>query len=87
MKGPGIVRGRALTGLSIMDLAPTILTVMGHPVLDSMDGRVIEEAFTSTPEVRSEHDDSGEEPSSNGGVYSEAEEDEVADRLHGLGYI
>ena len=87
MKGPGIVKDRELVGTSIMDLAPTILTLMGLPVLDSMDGRVIEEVFVSPPEIEYEHDDSFDEPLSGGRVYTDAEADEVADRLQGLGYI
>jgi predicted AlkP superfamily phosphohydrolase/phosphomutase len=87
MKGPGIRAGHQLSDASIMDLAPTILAIMGQPLLDSMDGRVLEEAFVSAPAVEYEHDDSFGESDRKQQVYSEDEAGEVEDRLRGLGYI
>src|SRR5262249_38778454 len=39
--GPHIKRGAVVSGASIMDLAPTILYLMGVPVPRDMDGRVL----------------------------------------------
>jgi predicted AlkP superfamily phosphohydrolase/phosphomutase len=45
--GPDIARGQRLDGLQILDLAPTVLHMMGVPVPSLMDGRVIVEAYSS----------------------------------------
>ena len=44
--GPHIRRGQSISGARIVDLAPTILHLMGLPAPDDMDGRVLEEALT-----------------------------------------
>ena len=44
-QGPDVARGRSTMGFRILDLAPTILHLMGVPVPTSMDGRVLSEAF------------------------------------------
>ena len=43
MVGPGIARGQALAGASILDIAPTILARFGIERPDHMDGRVVTE--------------------------------------------
>lgn len=44
--GPGISPGEVRADLSLMDIAPTILYMLGEPVRSYMDGRVITELFT-----------------------------------------
>jgi predicted AlkP superfamily phosphohydrolase/phosphomutase len=70
---------------SICDLAPTILHLMGLPVPDDMDGRVLMEALTETADVRFVEADSA--ATNNSATYSAEEEAEVAERLRGLGYL
>jgi predicted AlkP superfamily phosphohydrolase/phosphomutase/tetratricopeptide (TPR) repeat protein len=45
MRGPGIRRDELIRGASILDIAPTVLTLLGLPVGEDMDGRVLIEAF------------------------------------------
>lgn len=45
--GPGVFEtATQIVGARIQDLAPTILYLMGHPVPQEMDGRVLKEVFT-----------------------------------------
>ncbi|HZQ09656.1 MAG TPA: alkaline phosphatase family protein [Anaerolineae bacterium] len=70
---------------NLIDLAPTILQLLGEPIPDDMDGRVVsglladkwtvEYAAATTFENRMD------------GEYSEAEEKEIEERLAGLGYL
>src|ERR1017187_5945233 len=51
MSGPGIKKDELLHGPSVLDIAPTILTLYGLPVGEDMDGKVLTQAFVETPEV------------------------------------
>ncbi len=46
MAGPGVRRGGEVERASIMDIAPTVLHVLGVPAPGIMDGRVVRQAFT-----------------------------------------
>jgi predicted AlkP superfamily phosphohydrolase/phosphomutase/tetratricopeptide (TPR) repeat protein len=52
MQGAGIRQDEVIHGASVLDLAPTILTMMGLPVGEDMDGRVLLEAFKRKPRVK-----------------------------------
>jgi hypothetical protein len=43
--GAGVRSGRSLAGANNLDIAPTLLTLMGLPVPKEMRGRVLVEAF------------------------------------------
>ena len=43
--GPGVVKGRRLSGASIYDIAPTVLYALGQPAAADMDGTVLRGAF------------------------------------------
>jgi hypothetical protein len=43
--GPGVRSGRSLAEANNLDIAPTLLTLMGLPVPEEMKGRVLSEAF------------------------------------------
>ncbi len=45
LSGPGIREGRMIEGASILDVAPTALYLMGLPVGEDMDGRVLADAI------------------------------------------
>ncbi|MDH4207444.1 MAG: alkaline phosphatase family protein [Anaerolineae bacterium] len=89
LSGQGIQKGLALQDANIMDLAPTILYAMGLPVPADMDGRVLTGAFTadylSAAQVRYTEELS-QRPTS-GGQYSLEDEEEIKERLRGLGYV
>jgi tetratricopeptide (TPR) repeat protein len=51
MHGPGIAETASLYGPSVLDVAPTILTIYGLPVGEDMDGKVLSRAFVETPRV------------------------------------
>lgn len=44
--GPEVKRGRRISDATIMDVAPTVLYVLGLPVDEKMKGRVLLDAFT-----------------------------------------
>lgn len=85
--GPHFRRNTEVPLISILDVAPTVLSLLGVPSPEGTDGRIAEELLvgpmatpsgppTPPPERR-------EEP----GTYSEEEEELVRKRLRGLGYI
>jgi tetratricopeptide (TPR) repeat protein len=51
MRGPCIKKDKFLHGPSVLDVAPTILTLYGLPVGEDMDGKVLTQAFVNPPEV------------------------------------
>ena len=46
MSGPGIKHDYNLKECSVLDVTPTILHLLGLPVGEDMDGRVLKDAFT-----------------------------------------
>ena len=51
MSGPGIKKDELLHGPSVLDVAPTILTLYGLPVGEDMDGKALSQALVGAPEV------------------------------------
>jgi len=51
IRGTGIKQGETLHGASLLDIAPTILTLYGLPVGEDMDGKVLSRAFVETPNI------------------------------------
>ncbi|MCP4420600.1 MAG: hypothetical protein GY805_28675, partial [Chloroflexi bacterium] len=86
--GPSFRRGASIEGASILDLTPTILHLMGVPVPNDMDGRVLERALTS--EFCAQYPITFQEPGIPNKDFrqlSPAEESKVEERLRGLGYL
>ncbi|MGD9140390.1 MAG: alkaline phosphatase family protein [bacterium] len=87
--GPAVRKGFEVTGLTVLDLAPLMLYLMGLPVPEGIDGRlrkdVLEEsALKSRPPEFARMRDLYDE----GDRDRDATEDEsIRDRLKGLGYI
>ncbi len=50
--GPGIKQDERIYGASLIDLAPTVLTLFDLPIGEDMDGRPLIEAFEIPPAVR-----------------------------------
>ncbi len=72
-------------GAQLIDLAPTILHLLGLPVPTDMDGRVLTEALADARAV--EFGGTSESSAATTEGYSEEEEREVIERLADLGYI
>jgi len=51
MKGEHIKKDERIYGATLLDVAPTILTLFGLPVGEDMDGRVLVQAFEEKPEI------------------------------------
>jgi predicted AlkP superfamily phosphohydrolase/phosphomutase len=83
--GAGIKRVGEFTGAQLIDVAPTILHLMGLPVPTDVDGRVLEQALAETGKVEYGGTSQGGPQTSEG--YSEEEEQQVIERLQDLGYI
>ncbi|MGD1996065.1 MAG: alkaline phosphatase family protein [Anaerolineae bacterium] len=82
--GPGVQSGQTLEGGRIVDLTPTILHLMGLPVPDDMDGRVLTSMLSLTRPV--EYGRVAAEVGAETGLSAE-ESAEVEDRLRSLGYL
>ena len=53
MKGPGIKEDEILFGAGLLDICPTILTLLGLPVGEDMDGVPLVAAFKREPQIES----------------------------------
>src|SRR5437868_13672867 len=51
MRGTGVLSDERIYGASILDVAPTVLTLLGLPVGQDMDGKVLVDAFVETPQI------------------------------------
>ncbi len=83
--GGGICAGKTVEGARIMDLAPTILHLMGLRVPDDMDGRVLTSTMSGRHPVeykRERATDAGAERK-----LSAEETAQVEERLRSLGYL
>jgi predicted AlkP superfamily phosphohydrolase/phosphomutase len=91
MKGEGINKGSRIEGARIIDLAPTILYLMGVQIPTDMDGRVLENVFDqlyfqwNPPRFKEPPADLASMASKQ--PYSEEESLRIAERLRNLGYI
>ena len=50
--GPGLLADELVHGAGLLDVTPTVLTWLGLPVGDDMDGKPLVAAFESPPEIR-----------------------------------
>jgi predicted AlkP superfamily phosphohydrolase/phosphomutase len=89
LKGPGVRAGLRLDGARIIDLAPTLLHLMGQPVPTDMDGAVLHDAFEpGSPPARPERRKGTAWIGRGGGRgYSPTDEEEIVQRLADLGYV
>lgn len=51
MTGPGIARGARLAHASVLDITPTALSLLGLPIGEDMDGRVLTDALAAPAEI------------------------------------
>ncbi len=91
MAGPGIRRDERIYGASLIDVAPTILTLFNLPIGEDMDGRPLLEAFESLPKVQtipsweSVPGESGRHTT--GEQMDSAQANELMQQFAALGYI
>ena len=87
MKGKDISRGVNLNA-EVVDIAPTLLYLHGLPVLEDMDGRVLQEAFTKELTKKREVKTIKEVPiRSSEERLGEKAQEEIEKRLRELGYL
>jgi predicted AlkP superfamily phosphohydrolase/phosphomutase len=86
VQGPGIKTGERLAANDILDLAPTIMHLLGEAVPQVMDGRVLVEIFSTTQDVVYEEGDGSVDLVHEKGFTAD-EASQVEDRLRGLGYL
>ena len=86
--GKGIQPG-AVSGANLMDLAPTCLYLLGHPVPDDMDGKVltsiIDPRELASRPIEALHVDEAAGDARDG--LSPDEQAEIRNKLMGLGYL
>jgi predicted AlkP superfamily phosphohydrolase/phosphomutase len=87
--GEAFKKDAEIQGAQLIDMAPTILYLMGQPVPADMDGRVLEELFEPAfiAANRVQVDGSAGLDAEQGAQYSDEEAAIVEERLKGLGYI
>lgn len=85
-QGPDIQAGLTLPEADILDLAPTILHLLGEAVPQVMDGRVLAELFTKQRPVVYQGDDA-ESGTQSEVSFSDEEAEQVEERLRSLGYL
>lgn len=89
LSGSGVRRGE-IEGAAIRDLAPTVMWLLGQAVPAGMDGKVLEKAFEEDfverfpPRCEDAASDASADEDSG---YSAEEEEIVAERLRGMGYL
>jgi predicted AlkP superfamily phosphohydrolase/phosphomutase len=89
-QGPTIQSGQTLESSRIVDVAPTILHLLGVPVPEDMDGRVLTEMLDQgvvSGKVEIGAAANGHTATVVGGDYSASDEEAISDRLRALGYI
>jgi tetratricopeptide (TPR) repeat protein/predicted AlkP superfamily pyrophosphatase or phosphodiesterase len=89
--GHRVNKGEVIMGASVLDVAPTVLRLLGLPAADDMPGRVLEEAFNegwlaSSSEIGAV-ESYGTRGATGEAVRREDEEAAMLERLRALGYV
>jgi predicted AlkP superfamily phosphohydrolase/phosphomutase len=90
LHGSAFRKGARVEGAGLMDVAPTLLHLLGQPVPEDLDGHVLLEAFTdeflaSHPVRSGPPVDLGPRGDGVGQTFEESQQ--MEERLRGLGYI
>jgi predicted AlkP superfamily phosphohydrolase/phosphomutase len=91
LHGPGIRAGSFIEDAAIIDVAPTILALMGVPIPSNMDGKVLEgalsEEFSSQLKITYRDIDESTPVTQEAPELSEHDEQVLRERLENLGYF
>jgi predicted AlkP superfamily phosphohydrolase/phosphomutase len=85
--GPNIAKGKRCSMIHMVDVAPTVLSLLDVGPPDDLDGGIASELFVNAPSPSQTVSSRPNEPHEPASSYSEEEEAEVRERLRGLGYI
>jgi predicted AlkP superfamily phosphohydrolase/phosphomutase len=85
--GPGILEAQKLAEANILDLAPTIMHLLGEPVPRIMDGRVLQEIFDEPSDVTYLEEAADTAGLTDSQSLSHDEEAQLEERLRSLGYL
>jgi predicted AlkP superfamily phosphohydrolase/phosphomutase len=85
--GPGVKQNYPIKGASLLDLAPTLLTLLEAGVPKEMEGRILSELFIESLEERLFQPETVHADSEPKKVYSEEDVEKIQQRLRDLGYI
>lgn len=88
-QGASIQANETVRGARIIDLAPTILHLLGVRVPDDMDGRILNEIFVDhcPPEAQAYAATVADGSAYGNGIYSSEDEEKISERLKSLGYV
>lgn len=87
--GPDFKKGSRIMGAHVYDIAPTVLYLLGLPIADDMDGRLLAEAFHEQPRAVMKLE-TYETPGTHAERLADADssfDPEIIQRLESLGYI
>ena len=84
--GPGIKTGAVVDSVTVLDIAPTILAVMGFPWAEDMDGEPLRDIFTTPLEYDTIATYDRPRAHDNSIIGTEVDK-EVRDKLKALGYV
>jgi tetratricopeptide (TPR) repeat protein len=86
VSGPGIRKGSTLSDVSVLDVTPTLLALLGLPAAGDMDGRAIEEPARV---IATYEEEAGRDPASAipDDPAAGAVEQEIIAKLTALGYL
>jgi len=94
MSGENIRKGTHISNASVLDVTPTILALLGIPVAQDMDGRVLSEAISPEWQKRnpityiaSYDTELADEKPSDERLMDDEETAKIKEKLKGLGYL
>jgi predicted AlkP superfamily phosphohydrolase/phosphomutase len=85
--GPPVRQAGQVDGANILDLAPTIMHLLGQAVPRIMDGRVLQEIFTDPADVSYLDEAADQAGLTDSQSLSRDEEAQLEERLRSLGYL
>ncbi|MBI5815482.1 MAG: alkaline phosphatase family protein [Nitrospinae bacterium] len=86
MRGPKVKKGVKLSGADVMDVTPTALHLMGLPVSNEFDGKVLSEAIEGAP-VESPAGEYAISKTGSAKDFSEDEAEQIRQKMIELGYL